>query len=103
MRPPDAYADSPRLRLICVKRASRRRCQDRPIRFRCRSDGIAEAHMRAHQLMTRKVISVAPDSTIVEAAKLMLSNHVSGLPVVDDEGTVVGIVSEGDFLRRSEL
>jgi CBS domain-containing protein len=59
--------------------------------------------MRAHQLMTRKVISVAPDSTIVEAAKLMLKNHISGLPVVDDEGTLVGMVSEGDFLRRSEL
>jgi len=59
--------------------------------------------MRAHQLMTRKVISVAPDSTIAEAAKLMLKNHVSGLPVVDDEGALVGIVSEGDFLRRSEL
>ena len=59
--------------------------------------------MRAHQLMTRRVISVAPDSSIVEAAKLMLKNHVSGLPVVDDEGTIVGIVSEGDFLRRSEI
>jgi CBS domain-containing protein len=59
--------------------------------------------MRAHQLMTRKVISVAPETTIVEAAKLMLRNHVSGLPVVDDEGALIGIVSEGDFLRRSEI
>ena len=59
--------------------------------------------MRAHQLMTRKVISVAPETAIVEAAKLMLKNHVSGLPVVDDEGTLVGIVSEGDFLRRAEI
>jgi CBS domain-containing protein len=59
--------------------------------------------MRAHQLMTRRVISVTPESTIVEAAKLMLKNHVSGLPVVDDEGAIVGIVSEGDFLRRSEI
>lgn len=59
--------------------------------------------MRAHQLMTRKVISVAPESSIVNAARLMLKNHVSGLPVVDDEGTIVGIVSEGDFLRRSEI
>jgi CBS domain-containing protein len=59
--------------------------------------------MRAHQLMTRKVISVAPETTIVDAARLMLKNHVSGLPVVDDEGALVGIVSEGDFLRRSEI
>jgi CBS domain-containing protein len=59
--------------------------------------------MRAQQLMTRKVISVGPETTIVDAAKLMLKNHISGLPVVDDEGTLVGIVSEGDFLRRSEI
>jgi CBS domain-containing protein len=59
--------------------------------------------MRAHQLMTRKVISVGPETTIVDAAKLMLKNHVSGLPVVDGEGALVGIVSEGDFLRRSEI
>jgi CBS domain-containing protein len=59
--------------------------------------------MRAHQLMTRKLITVAPETTIIEAARLMLENHVSGLPVVDAEGTLVGIVSEGDFLRRSEI
>src|SRR6185437_4732649 len=40
---------------------------------------------------------------VVEAANLMLRNHISGLPVVDNEGTVVGIISEGDFLRRSEI
>jgi CBS domain-containing protein len=53
--------------------------------------------------MTRKVISVAPETTISEAARLMLDAHVSGLPVVDQAGAVVGIVSEGDFLRRSEI
>lgn len=59
--------------------------------------------MHAHHIMTRKVISVDPETTVVEAAKLMLRSHVSGLPVVDKEGAVVGIVSEGDFLRRSEI
>ena len=59
--------------------------------------------MHAHHVMTRKVISVAPETTIVEAANLMLRNHVSGLPVVDKADAVVGIVSEGDFLRRSEI
>lgn len=53
--------------------------------------------------MTRKVISVAPETTIVEAAALMLQKHISGLPVVDRGGAVVGVVSEGDFLRRSEI
>lgn len=59
--------------------------------------------MRAHQIMTRKVVSVTPEHTVLQAANLMLRNHVSGLPVIDKAGTVVGIVSEGDFLRRSEI
>jgi len=59
--------------------------------------------MRAHQIMTRSVISVTPDTTIVEAANLMLQRHVSGLPVVDAKGKLVGVVSEGDFIRRSEI
>ena len=59
--------------------------------------------MRAHQIMTRPVITVTPDTTIVEAANTMLRRHVSGLPVVDTAGKLVGIVSEGDFIRRSEI
>ncbi|MBR1282892.1 CBS domain-containing protein [Bradyrhizobium sp. AUGA SZCCT0177] len=59
--------------------------------------------MRAHQIMTRSVISVTPEATILEAASIMLRRHVSGLPVVDTAGKLVGIVSEGDFLRRSEI
>ena len=59
--------------------------------------------MRAHQIMTRSVVTVAPDATILEAADIMLRQHVSGLPVVDAAGKLVGIVSEGDFIRRSEI
>ena len=59
--------------------------------------------MRAHQIMTRPVTTVTPDTTIVEAANTMLQRHVSGLPVVDAAGKLVGIVSEGDFIRRGEL
>ncbi len=59
--------------------------------------------MRAHQIMTRPVVTIAPDATIMEAANLMLRRHISGLPVVDPAGRLVGIVSEGDFLRRSEI
>ena len=59
--------------------------------------------MRAHQIMTRSVISVTPDTSIVEAANIMLKRHVSGLTVVDDTGRLVGVVSEGDFIRRSEI
>ena len=59
--------------------------------------------MRAHQIMTRPVISVTPETPIVEAANTMLQRHVSGLPVVDGAGKLVGIISEGDFIRRSEI
>jgi CBS domain-containing protein len=62
-----------------------------------------EAAMRAHQIMTRPVITVAPETPIVEAAKTMLQRHVSGLPVVNKSGQLVGIISEGDFIRRSEI
>lgn len=59
--------------------------------------------MRAHQIMTRPVITVTPETSIVEAANIMLQRHVSGLPVVDGGGKLVGVVSEGDFIRRSEI
>jgi CBS domain-containing protein len=59
--------------------------------------------MRAHQIMTRPVVTVTPETSIVDAANLMLQRHVSGLPVVDGDGKLVGVVSEGDFIRRSEI
>jgi CBS domain-containing protein len=59
--------------------------------------------MRAHQIMTRPVFTVLPEASILEAANLMLRRHISGLPVVDAAGKLVGIVSEGDFIRRSEI
>jgi CBS domain-containing protein len=59
--------------------------------------------MRAHQIMTRQVTTVSPDTTVVKAARTMLQNHISGLPVVDADGRLVGIVSEGDFIRRAEI
>lgn len=59
--------------------------------------------MRAHQIMTRKPLTVRADTPILDAAKLMLQHHISGLPVVDDKGGLIGIVSEGDFVRRHEI
>lgn len=59
--------------------------------------------MRAHQIMTRPVVTVTPGATILEAANIMLQRHISGLPVVGATGKLVGIVSEGDFVRRSEI
>lgn len=53
--------------------------------------------------MTRKIITIAPGASIMDAARLMLDNHVSGLPVVDVKGTLVGIITERDLLRRQEI
>ena len=59
--------------------------------------------MRAHQIMTKHVTTVTPHTSIEDAANIMLRCHVSGVPVVNDDGALVGIVSEGDFLRRGEI
>jgi CBS domain-containing protein len=58
--------------------------------------------MKTKDAMTRQVISVGPEASIWEAARLMLQHKISGLPVVDASGALVGIVTEGDFLRRAE-
>ncbi len=58
--------------------------------------------MNAEDVMTRNVISIDPDSTVLQAARLMLQHRISGLPVIDKKGALVGVLSEGDFLRRRE-
>ncbi len=58
--------------------------------------------MKASDIMTPDVISADPDATVLQAARYMLQHHISGLPVIDTRGTLVGILSEGDFLRRRE-
>jgi CBS domain-containing protein len=59
--------------------------------------------MKARDVMTRKVISVVAGEPVIRAVRLMLQNRISGLPVTDKNGRLVGIVTEGDFLRRGEL
>jgi CBS-domain-containing membrane protein len=54
-------------------------------------------------VMARNCITIAPDATVEEAVKLMLTRHISGLFVVDKAGDLVGVVTEGDLLRRDEL
>jgi CBS domain-containing protein len=61
-----------------------------------------EAGMKLSDIMTHPVITVTPETTVGIAAELMLEHRVSGLPVVDASGAVVGIVTEGDLLRRAE-
>jgi CBS domain-containing protein len=58
--------------------------------------------MRAADIMTENPLTVRPESSVMEAVRLMLQRKFSGLPVVYDKGAVVGIVTEGDLLRRAE-
>jgi len=59
--------------------------------------------MKASDVMTSPVKTVGPRDTIRTAIETMLAMHVSGLPVVDAEGRLVGMLSEGDLMRRAEL
>ena len=59
--------------------------------------------MNASDVMASPVKTVKPRDTIRAAIETMLGSHMSGLPVVNDEGQLVGVLSEGDLLRRSEL
>lgn len=51
--------------------------------------------MRAHQIMTRDVITISPHASIMDAANIMLRCHLSGLPVMGEDGMLKGIVSDG--------
>ncbi|HBK04704.1 MAG TPA: histidine kinase [Acetobacteraceae bacterium] len=58
--------------------------------------------MRASDVMTTKVITVSPDTTVQELATLLGQYGISGAPVVDADKKLIGIVSEGDLLFRTE-
>ena len=64
--------------------------------------GEAAAAMKAIDVMTRNVVSIKVDSSVFEAAERMILNRISGLPVLDASGKLVGVVTEGDLLRRAE-
>ncbi|MDP4003313.1 CBS domain-containing protein [Methylobacterium sp. NEAU K] len=59
--------------------------------------------MLARQIMSAPVVSACPKTTLLRAIELMLETGVSGLPVIDAQGALVGILTEGDLLRRVEL
>lgn len=58
--------------------------------------------MQARDVMTTRVITVGPDTDIAETAQRLIENRISAVPVVEPDGRIVGIVSEGDLMRRSE-
>lgn len=56
--------------------------------------------MKAKDIMTTAVITVHQNATIGEIAQVLVDHAISGVPVVDDDGALIGIVSEGDLLRK---
>ena len=58
--------------------------------------------MRARDVMVRAVATTKPETTVEEVARLMINLRISGVPVLDRNGQLVGIVTEGDLLRRAE-
>ena len=58
--------------------------------------------MKASEIMTVGVYTIKPDASVRDAARLMIEKGISGLPVVDAAGQLIGMVTEGDFLRRAE-
>lgn len=56
----------------------------------------------AGDIMTTEVITVSPDDDVEKVARLLLEHHISGLPVVDGGGKLVGVISEGDLVGREK-
>jgi len=57
--------------------------------------------LKAKDIMTKEVISVKPETTIEELARLLMKQQISGVPVVDDKGKIVGIVTENDLISKN--
>jgi CBS domain-containing protein len=61
-----------------------------------------EDAMQAQDVMATNVTSVQPDTGLADAIEIMIERHISGLPVIDSAGRLVGVLTEGDLLRRAE-
>jgi CBS domain-containing protein len=59
--------------------------------------------MQAKDVMVSPAITVGPDASVAETADILLENRISAVPVVNEKGALVGIVSEGDLIRRAEI
>src|SRR5262245_9591116 len=58
--------------------------------------------MNAADMMTSQLLTIGPEATVRDAAWMMLTHRISAVPVLDGQGRLVGIISEGDLLRRAE-
>jgi CBS domain-containing protein len=59
--------------------------------------------MKAKDVMGTNVVTVGPEASVRQVAGILLENRISALPVVDEHGELIGIISEGDLMRRAEL
>jgi CBS domain-containing protein len=59
--------------------------------------------MNVSDIMRRSFATIKPDAPLLDAAHLLIETNQRGLPVIDRDGTLVGVISEGDFLHRTEL
>jgi CBS domain-containing protein len=59
--------------------------------------------MKAADVMIRDVITIKPNDDVDHAIKLLIDNDISALPVIDDDGEVVGVLSEADLIHREEI
>jgi CBS domain-containing protein len=59
--------------------------------------------MKARDIMATNVMTVGPEASVRQAAEILFKNRISALPVVDEHGELIGIISEGDLARRAEL
>ena len=58
--------------------------------------------IKARDIMTREVFSVKPETPITEVARLLLDNHINGVPVVNDEGELIGIICQSDLIAQQK-
>lgn len=56
--------------------------------------------MKVEEIMTRDVLTIGPDAAVRDVARILVENNISGLPVCDAQGQVIGVVSEGDILFK---
>src|SRR6516165_8741414 len=58
--------------------------------------------MRATDVMSTPVVAAGPRITVQHVARMMINHRVSGIPIIDEDGQLIGIITEGDLLRRVE-
>ena len=58
--------------------------------------------IKAKDIMTTEMITVSPDTEILHAAKILLANHINGVPVLDDNGSLVGILCQSDLIAQQK-